>query len=51
MISEQITFAFGEMEQYLKEIGFQKIVTYSSFQKKVATDETCEMFLFEYINS
>ncbi|PWM66583.1 MAG: SAM-dependent methyltransferase [Desulfovibrionaceae bacterium] len=44
-------YAFGEMEQYLKEIGFQKIVTYSSFQKKVATDDTCEMFLFEYINS
>ena len=28
-------YAFGEMEQYLKEIGFQKIVTYSSFQKKL----------------
>ena len=40
-------YAFGEMEQYLKEIGFKRTITYSSFQKQIATDSECEMFLFE----
>lgn len=40
-------YRFGEMEEYLKEVGFPTITTYSSFQKEIAVDEQCEMFLFE----
>lgn len=40
-------YEFGEMEEYLKEIGFANVVTYSSFQKDIALDDQCEMFLFE----
>lgn len=40
-------YQFGEMEQYLKELGFQQIQTYSSFSKEIAVDDSCEMFLFE----
>ncbi|WP_040214834.1 class I SAM-dependent DNA methyltransferase [Clostridium polynesiense] len=40
-------YKFGEMEQYLKEIGFTNIKTYSSFFKDIAIDDKCEMFLFE----
>lgn len=40
-------YEFGEMEGYLKEIGFQEIVVYSSFQKEIAVNSECEMFLFE----
>lgn len=40
-------YKFGEMEQYLTEIGFTEIKTYSSFSKDIAVDDTCEMFLFE----
>lgn len=40
-------YKFGEMEQYLKEIGFTNIKTYASFSKEAAVDDTCEMFLFE----
>ena len=40
-------YRFGEMEQYLKEIGFSSVRTYSSFQKEIAVDDQCEMFLFE----
>lgn len=40
-------YKFGEMEQYLKEIGFTSIKTYSSFSKETAVDDKCEMFLFE----
>lgn len=40
-------YKFGEMEQYLKEVGFTNVKTYSSFSKKNAVDEKCEMFLFE----
>ena len=38
-------YKFGEMEQYLKEMGFIKIKTYASFSKKPALGD--EMFLFE----
>lgn len=37
----------GEMEQYLKELGFTNVKTYSSFSKDIAVSEECEMFLFE----
>lgn len=43
-------YKFGEMENYLKNIGFKHVKTYSSFSKHIATDETCEMFLFECHN-
>lgn len=40
-------YKFGEMEQYLREIGFTTIKTYSSFSKDIAINDKCEMFLFE----
>ncbi len=40
-------YRFGEMETYLKEIGFKTITTYSSFQKEIATGNQNEMFLYE----
>lgn len=40
-------YRFGEMEHYLKEIGFTTVKTYSSFAKEIAIDDKCEMFLFE----
>ncbi len=40
-------YEFGEMEEVLREIGFTKIKTYSSFSKEIASDNNCEMFLFE----
>lgn len=40
-------YKFGEMEQYLKEMGFIKIKTYASFSKKPASGDGDEMFLFE----
>lgn len=40
-------YKFGEMEQYLTEIGFTEIKTYSSFSKNIAIDDKCEMFLLE----
>jgi len=40
-------YVLGEMENYLREAGFSKIVTYSSFDKKIATDNQSEMFLYE----
>lgn len=40
-------YQFGEMEQYLKKIGFINIKTYASFSKEIAVDDNDEMFLFE----
>jgi len=40
-------YVLGEMENYLREAGFTKIVTYSSFDKKIAADNQSEMFLYE----
>ena len=40
-------YKFGEMEHYLKEIGFTTVKTYSSFEKERAIDDQCDMFLFE----
>ena len=40
-------YQLGEMEQLLREIGFTKIVNYSSFEKEIATNSLCEMFLYE----
>ncbi len=40
-------YKFGEMERYLREIGFEKIKTYSSFQKEIASGSKCDTFLFE----
>lgn len=40
-------YQFGEIEPYLREIGFQTVVIYSSFQKEMATGDQDEMFLYE----
>ena len=40
-------YKFGEMEKYLKEIGFTNVKTYSTFQKEIAVNDQCPMFLFE----
>lgn len=40
-------YKFGEMENYLREAGFTEIKTYSSFEKEIAIDDCCDMFLFE----
>lgn len=40
-------FKLGEMEQYMREAGFSKIKTYSSFSKNIAVNEECEIFIFE----
>lgn len=40
-------YKYGEMEDYLKEVGFAEVKTYSSFEKEIAMDDCCEMFLFE----
>lgn len=40
-------YMLGEMEYYLRESGFTKIITYSSFDKKIAADNQSEMFLYE----
>lgn len=40
-------YKFNEMEEYLKEIGFNNIKTYSSYSKDIAIDDNCECFLFE----
>ena len=40
-------YKFGEMEEYLREIGFTSVKTYSSFSKEIAINDSCEMFLFE----
>jgi len=41
---------YDEMEQYLKEIGFTDVKTYSSFSKNLADGNECDMFLFECSN-
>ncbi|WP_294147178.1 bifunctional 2-polyprenyl-6-hydroxyphenol methylase/3-demethylubiquinol 3-O-methyltransferase UbiG [uncultured Clostridium sp.] len=40
-------YELGEMEQILRETGFTNVITYSSFQKEIAADNLCEMFLYE----
>jgi len=40
-------YAPGEMENFLREAGFTKIVTYSSFDKKIAADKQKKKFLYE----
>lgn len=40
-------YRMGEMEQYLKEIGFTNVKVYSSFSKEIALGDDCEMLLFE----
>ncbi len=39
-------YRFGEMQQYLQEVGFREITTYKSFSKEIALDDRGEMFLF-----
>lgn len=40
-------YRYGEMEQYLRECGFKNILTYSTYQKEIAVNDECEMFLYE----
>ena len=40
-------YKFGEMEPYLKEMGFKTVIVYSSFQKEPAVGNQNEMFLYE----
>lgn len=40
-------YKYGEMEQYLKEVGFTQVETFSSFDKDIAISDQCDMFLFE----
>lgn len=40
-------YRFGEMEALLRNIGFTDVKTYASFEKEIASDDQCEMFLFE----
>ena len=40
-------YELGEIEPYLKEIGFSKINVYSSYDKKIAENNLSEMFLYE----
>lgn len=40
-------YKFGEMEEYLEELGFESVKTYSTFAKDIAVNDECEMFLFE----
>lgn len=40
-------YRLGEMEQYLKECGFNTILTYSSYKKEIAVNNDCEMFIYE----
>ena len=40
-------YELGEMELYLKDIGFKKINVYSSYDKVIAENNQTEMFLYE----
>ncbi|MDD3409470.1 MAG: class I SAM-dependent methyltransferase [Eubacteriales bacterium] len=40
-------YRLGEMEQHLKRAGFAEIAVYSTFEKELAADNRCEMFLYE----
>ncbi len=40
-------YKLGEMDQYLRECGFQTISVYSSFEKESVTGEDCEIFIYE----
>lgn len=40
-------YHYGEMEEYLKKCGFKSIVTYSTYQKELANNDECEMFIYE----
>lgn len=40
-------YELGEMERYLKDIGFTSITVYSSYDKVIAESNRAEMFLYE----
>ncbi len=40
-------YEFGELEPYLKSIGFKKINVYSSYDKVIAKNNQTELFLYE----
>lgn len=40
-------YKLGELDQYLHDIGFSKVIVYSSFDKDIALNNETEMFLYE----
>lgn len=40
-------YSYGEMKEYLRKCGFKSIVTYSNYQKELANNDECEMFIYE----
>ena len=40
-------YELGEMEKILEEVGFTKIIVYSSFTKNIARNNDTDMFLYE----
>lgn len=40
-------YKFGELEEFLKALGFKNITVYSSYDKKIAAGSDDEMFLYE----
>ena len=40
-------YKLGEMEEYLDEIGFTSVKTYSSFSKETVINKQSSMFIFE----
>ena len=44
---QTLLYELGEIEPYLREIGFTKLNVYSSYDKKIAENNLTEMFLYE----
>lgn len=40
-------YKLGELDQYLYDIGFSKVIVYSSFDIDIAVNNETEMFLYE----
>lgn len=40
-------YKFGEMDAYLRDIGFSSVKAYSSFSKEIAKNDKSEMLLYE----
>ncbi len=40
-------YRFGEMEAYLEECGFTDVTTYANYEKELAAEDACELYLYE----
>lgn len=40
-------YKLGEMEELLREAGFEQVTVYANYDKRIATDNETEMFLYE----